>query len=323
MNFCHMKRRSIVQCVALPFLIQLAQASNLSEIKIVSSFPAGASVDFWARRIESEFRGRLAVDTLVTYAPGASGIIAANLVRRVSTEINPALMIASSSLFSIMPRLSDSNLSFDPNKAFQPVSILWTEPFYLAVRADSPIQTLEDLLARSRRSAMPPSFGSTGSKSTGALLMEHMATRHDLSLTHVPYKGMGEVITSMLGGQIDFGVVSYQPIRGLLQSGKVRLLATTGRRRSKNLPQCPSLREFKLLDIDGSVWFGLFALAELSSASISTIREALAPFLSSDEFRAETLSNGFTPLGLFGKEADRFIKESNEAWGSVLSSPSR
>ena len=314
----YIKRRALVQYLALSSMFGQACASSLKDIKIISPYPAGASVDSWARRLESELRNRLSVDTMVMYAPGASGVIAANQARKLSSDVSPALLIASTALFSLMPRLPDVGLSFDPNKAFQPVSILWTESFYLAVRADSPIQSLEELIARSRRSATAPSFGTTGAKSTGGLLMEHVGQRHDLAWTHVPYKGMGEIITNMLGGQIDFGVVSYQPIRSLVESGKVRLLATTGRRRNRNMPNCPSLRESKLLDIDGSVWFGLFASSELNSAVLSALQDAISPFLASEEFRADALANGFTPLGLYGKDAQRFIRESNDGWQHVL-----
>lgn len=312
------KRRTLIKYLALASGLGQAQASNLKDIRIVSPYPAGASVDFWARRLEAELRNRLAVDTLVINAPGASGIIGANQVRKVSTDSSPALLISSAALFSQMPRLPESGLNFDPNKTFQPVAILWEEPYYLAVRADSPIQSLNDLLAKSKRSAIAPSFGSAGSKTSGGLLMEHIAKRHDLAWTHAPYKGMGEVVTSMLGGHIDFGIVSYQPIRQLLESGKVRLLATTGKKRNRNFPNCPSLRESKILDIDGSVWFGLFATSELNPAIVSSIQAGVAPLLSNEEFRTEALANGFTPLGLYGNEARRFIKESNEAWAQVI-----
>lgn len=318
MQIHHINRRGLIRYLTLSSLFCQAFASTIKDIKIVSAFPAGASVDFWARRLESEIRNRLTVDTIVMYAPGASGVIAANQVRKINTETNPALLIASTALFSQIPKLPDSGLNFDPNKAFQPVSILWTEPYYLAVRSDSPIQSLEDILVRSKRLSTAPSFGSAGSKSTGGLLIEHIARRNDLFFTHVPYKGMVEIVTNMLGGQIDIGLVSYQPIRSLVESGKVRLIATTGKRRSKVLPNCPSLHELKMLDIDGSVWFGLFASSELNTTIISNIQGALSPLLSSDEFRTYANANGFTPLGLYGKDAQRFVSESNDAWELII-----
>lgn len=320
MQHSHLKRRTLVQYLALSSVIgqALAQASSLKDIRIISPYPAGASVDFWARRLEAELRNRLAVDAMVVYAPGASGIIAANQVRKLSTDASPALLIANAGLFSQLPRLSDSGLNFDPNKTFQPVSILWDESYYLAVRADSPIQTLEDLLARSRRPTTAPSFGSTGSKTSGGLLMEHIARRHALTWTQVPYKGMAEITVSILGGHIDFGVVSYQSIRQLVESGKVRLLATTAKKRHKSFPNCPSLRESKVLDIDGSVWFGLFASSELNPTIVSSLQTAVSALLSGEEFRAEAFANGFSPLGLAGNDARRFIRESNEAWAQVI-----
>jgi len=314
----HIKRRTLVQYLALLSVFEQIQAASLKDIKIFSPYPAGASVDFWARRLESELRTRMAVDTIVMHVPGASGIIAANQARKLSTDANPALLIANTALFSQIPMLHDSGLSFDPNKAFQPVSILWGESFYLVVRADSPIQNLEDLLARSKRSATAPSFGSTGSKTTGGLLMERIARRHELAWIHVPYKGMTEIIASMLGGQIDFGIVSYQPIRSLVESGKVRLLATTGKKRNRSFINCPSLRELRILDIDGSIWFGLFATSELNPSIVSSIQAAVSPLLSGEEFRRDALANGFTPIGLYGKDARNFISESNDAWDKVL-----
>lgn len=313
-----MKRRTLVQYLTLSAVIGQAQASSLKELRIVSPYPPGASVDFWARRLEAELRNRLAVDTLVMYAPGASGLIAANQVRKISSDPSPALLLASTSLFSLMPRLPDSGLNYDPNTAFQPISILWDESYFLAVRADSPIQNLEDLLTRPRRATTPPGVGTAGGKTTGGLLLEHFMHRHDLAWTHVPYKGMTEVVSGLLGGHIDVGIVSLQPVRALVESGKIRLLATTGRKRHKNFPQCPTLRENKMLDLDGSVWFGLFATSELKPALVSTLQAAVSALLSNEEFRSEALANGFSPLGLKGGEASRFIKESNEAWAQVL-----
>lgn len=315
----HIKRRTLIQYLALASMLGQAQASSLKDIRIVSPYPAGASVDFWARHLETELRNRLAVDTMVVYMPGASGVIAANQVRRISTNSSPALLIASTTLFSQMPKLADSGLNFDPNQAFQPISILWQEPFYLAVKADSPIQSLDDLLARSRRPQTAPSFGTTGSQTSGGLLMEHVGRRHALAWTHVPYKGMAEVSASLLGGHTELGVVSLQSIRKLVEAGKIRLLATTGKKRSKSFPNCPSLREAKVLDIDGSVWFGLFATNELHPAIVSSIQTAVSSLLSNEEFHAEALANGFTPLGISGSEAHHFIRESNKAWAQVIS----
>lgn len=319
MKYPHIKRRTLVQYLTLGTLFGRAQAAGLKDVRIVSPFPAGASVDFWARRLETALKDQLTVDTMVIYAPGASGVIAANQVRKISTDASLALLIAGSAMFSQMPRLPDTGLNFDPNQAFQPVTILWEEPFFLAVRADSPIQNLEHLLARSRSAKTAPSFGSSGSKSTGGLLMEHLTRRHQLAWTHVPYKGMADVVPGILGGHVDFGVVSLQPVRALVEAGKVRLLATTGRKRTRSFPDCPSLHESGVLDIDGSVWFGLFATTEVNPVIVSRLQAAVSALLASEGFRAEALANGFSPLGLSGNEAGRFIRTSNEAWARVMS----
>ena len=312
------QRRTFLQLSALATLAGRAQASSLKDIRIISPYPAGASVDFWARQLEAQFSTRLGVDAMVINAPGASGLIAANQARKLSSDTSPALLISGTALFSQMPRLPDSGLNFDPNQAFKPVSILWEEPYFLAVRADSPLQSLDDLLQRSRQATSAPSLGSAGANTSGGLLLDHIARRQHLAWVQVPYKGMGEITTSLLGGHIDAGLVSYQPVRQLVEAGKVRLLATTARKRLKSLPHCPSLREAKVLDIDGSVWFGLFATQELDPAVFDTIQSATAALLASESFRAQAQVNGFTPLGLTGSEARRFLRESHDSWAQVI-----
>lgn len=314
-----MQRRKILKYLAfMPTFSQSVYALNLKEIRIISPFPPGASVDFWARQIAEQLRDKLSIDANVFYAPGASGIVGANQLLNEKSNSNPALLISSGALFAQIPKIPNSGLKFDPNKTFRPISILWEEPLYLAVRTDSTISNLEDLLNKSRKYASAPSFGSSGANSTSALLMGHMAKHNSLAWNHVPYQGLAPMITDLLGGHIDFGVFSYQSIKKLLEAKKLRLIATTGNNRNPLHPDCPSLRESGILDIDGNVWFGLFSNAELSSAVFEKIEKVIIELFASDKFRAKALENEFIPLGLAGSEALRYIKKSNSDWASVM-----
>ena len=314
----HLHRRQFVLAAASFGLAPVLANPDLLPLKIVSPYPAGGSVDFWARALKQELEASHGFSVQAINQPGASGVLAANQIQSTPQASTPTLLLAGTALFSMIPLLPDANLNFDPNEVFTPLAILWEEPFFVAVRSDSPFQSFEDLMARARNGKTPISLGSTGTQSIGGLFFEHFAKTQRLDISHVPFKGMTEVVANLLGRHIDVGVLSYQQAKAHVEAKTFKLLATTGDSRSELAPLVPTMKELKKSNLSCTVWFGLFVKKTTEPETVKRLQTALRRVLDNAGFRTTMTTNGYSVLALTGNDAANYVQHSNTNWTHLI-----
>ncbi|MEJ1170455.1 Bug family tripartite tricarboxylate transporter substrate binding protein [Variovorax sp. CCNWLW235] len=264
-------------------------------IKIVANFAPGGAADQLARVISAPLQEALGQPVVVENKGGAGGNLGGEFVARSSADGYTFLM-SSGGMVSINPHIY-AKMSFDPAKDLVPVASVARVPFYLVVRADSPVKDFKGLVADLKANPGKRSFGSPGNGSSPHLAAEMMTGQTGTTAIHVPYRGAAPALTDLLGGQIDFLFdpgISIQHVK----TGKLRMLAVASLKRAPQMPEVPTLDELGLKGFDADAVFGLYAPAGTRPAVVQRINAEVNRALALPAVRAtiETLGNVPEPL---------------------------
>lgn len=278
-----------------PYGIAQAQDWPKQPIKIVANFAPGGAADQLARVIGAPLQEALGQPVLVENRGGAGGNLGGDFVAK-SPPDGYTFLMSSGGMVSINPHIY-AKMPFDPAKDLVPVASVARVPFYLVVRADSPVKDFKGLVADLKANPGKRSFGSPGNGSSPHLAAEMMTGRTGTTAIHVPYRGAAPALTDLLGGQIDFLFdpgISIQHVK----TGKLRMLAVASPKRAPQMPEVPTLDELGLKGFDADAVFGLYAPAGTRSAVIQRINAEVNRALALPAVRAhiETLGNVPEPL---------------------------
>ena len=210
----------------------------LKPIRIVSPFAAGGNTDTLSRYLAPKLFERLGQPVIVENRPGAGGMTGSNYVAKAAPDGYTLLFI--SGAYTAQASVV-KNLPYDPHRDFTGVSMVITYPFVLIAKADSPVQSVNDLISAAKRSPGKLNYGSVGIGSVFHLAAELFNVMAGTDLTHIPFKGGAEPMTELIGGRLD---VIFNTLTGSIphiRSGRVRALAIASRERSLQLPDVPTV----------------------------------------------------------------------------------
>lgn len=220
---------------------------------------------------------------IVENRPGASGQMAAEYVKRASSNDTVSLLVTPSSVLSLVPHLYKQPM-YDALKDFVPVGYVCDHSFGLAVAADSPIKTVEQFIDVARKKGKDASYASAGN-GTGMHLLGSIFTRETgVNLTHVAYRGTAPGLQDLIGGHV---FSTFNPLPTMLElarSGRLRILAVTNPERVSNLPDVPTFNEVGLPALELVEWYGVFASSKLSANTQLSIQTVLDNALQKNEF---------------------------------------
>ncbi|GAB4212721.1 MAG: tripartite tricarboxylate transporter substrate binding protein [Rhodoferax sp.] len=257
-------------------------------------FPAGSSLDLNARTLAEPLAHILGQPVVVENKVGAGGNIAADAVVRATDEHTLGLMINGNLTTA---RLLNPRLPFDPIKDLRPVSLLCTAPLVLVVPANSPFQSLNDLISEGARAGSRWSYGSPGVGTLGHLGMEWLQSLTGLAAVHVPYPGYAQVATAMIGGQIQLSFMPPGLAQAQVKAGKLRALAVSTRGRSTLVPDVPGMGESGLAGFDLEVWNALAAPIGMPEPRAQALGERVAELLRQKPVRDAFFAQGWQVAG--------------------------
>jgi len=236
---------------------------------------------------------------------GAGGVVGAELVARAFPD-GYTLMLSSAGPITILPYLQ--KLPYDGIKDFAAISQIAEGPFVMITHARAAFKSIRDLIAYANAQPEKLNYASAGSGSPNHLateLFKHMAK---INLMHVPYKGAPQGVTDVLGGHISINFSSIPPALQHIKAGRVLALATSGTRRSPQLPDVPTISESGVTGYEFISWFGLFAPARTPKAIIQKINSALIIALGLPEIRQQFETLGSNPIGSSQESFTAFIE---------------
>ena len=255
---------------------------------IVGQAPGGAT-DVVARLVGGKMNDTLGQNVLVENRTGAAGSIGAASVAKSPPDGYTLLVVSSS--YAINPSIY-SSLPFDPQKDLVPVSLFAEAPFLLVVHPSLPAKSVKELTALAKAKPGVLTYGSGGVGSSGHLAGALFEMYSGVKFSHVPYRGAGQALVDLLGGQVTFTFASVLSSNSHVKQGRLRVLAQTGVKRSSALPQVPTVAEAGVRGYSTTTWYGLLAPAGTRQAVIDRLAAASNKAVTGSDIRERMLADG-------------------------------
>ena len=290
----------------------LAQGYPSKPVKLIVPFPAGSATDQIARVIGQELQTALGQPFVIDNKPGAQGTIAAEGVAK-SPPDGYTLMVSTNTPQAAAPALF-KQLRYDPVKDFAPIARLGTISFMLMVAADFPAKDFKSFLAHAKANPgkLSGGYGSAGSQVSQAM----MRSMGRIDFIDVPFKGLPEAITNVMGGQISFTFADLANALAQQKGGKLRGLAVTSARRSPLAPEVPAIAE-ELKGYELIAWFALMAPAGTPQNVVNLLSENTLKILQKKDV-IEKFANLGTDIGPMNPaQLSGFIKTEIDKWGKM------
>src|SRR4051812_20409042 len=292
-------RREIVAAAGLALIAGPARAQggySDRPIRILVGYPAGGGVDIVARLFGEPMRATLGQSVIVENRPGASAMIAANVVAK-SPPDGLTLLMAASGEVAINQHLYKDKMTYDPPRELMPVALIGIVPCVVVVGAAVPVRDAAELIAYARANRGKLSFSSSGVGNPQQLAGELMNSMAGTDVLHVPYRGSAPAVTDVATGS---GTLSFSPLPAalaLMQDGRIRAVAVTSRERMPQLPDVPTLAEAgpELKDYELLNWFGMFAPAGTPEPIVAKLNEIVNTGLRDKAIAEKLEAQGIVP----------------------------
>jgi tripartite-type tricarboxylate transporter receptor subunit TctC len=288
----------------------------IKPIRIIIPQSSGSATDTLIRQIAPKLTEQLGQALILENKLGAGGIIGADTVAKAAPD-GYTLLIGATSWITIAPHVY-SKLSYDPQKDLAPISIFAIGQNVLAVPANSPVMNVKDLVAQMKANPNGLNMASAGIGSTSHLAGEMLTSLANVSAVHVPYKGAGPSVMSLLSGEAQWVFTPMQGPIALIRSGKLRALAVGGSVRSAILPDVPTVKESGIAGYDMRNWYGLLAPAGTPKSIIDKLNAAIVKVVNSPEIKEQFYTQGSEPTTNSPQEFSQFIRDETERMSKVV-----
>jgi tripartite-type tricarboxylate transporter receptor subunit TctC len=320
----HMSNRrhfiqSAASVAALGAFPMSAFAQSLEMVKIVNGFPAGGTADLTSRRVADRIAGSAYTKAaVVENKTGAAGRIAVDTVKAAPPD-GSTLLLTPYSMMSIYPHIYKS-LSYDPFRDFVPVCLGSMLSHGLAVGPLVPasVRNVKDFLAWARANPKDASYGSPAAGSTPHFLGAMMGINAGIDFKHVPYRGSVPGVADMVGGTLASMVTPHGDFIANHKAGRIRVLATSGKKRSVFLPEVPTFIEEGFPELMVEEWFGFYAPARTPAAVVASANAAINAALRTPAVAEGLGVLALTPLGGTPDEMARDMKLQYDNWGPIV-----
>lgn len=292
-----------------------AQSFPSKPIKMVVPFPAGGTVDFFARVISTKLSESLGQPVLVENRAGAGGNIAVEAV--VKSPADGYTLLMGSEIVAINTSLY-SRLSYDPIKDLTPITLVGTVPNILIVNPALPANSVKELIALATKTPGKISFASTGQGTSSHLSSELFKLMANVDITHIPYKGGPPAVADLIGGQVNMMFINMPTGIGHVKSGKARILAVSSLRRVSQLPEVPTVDQAGLKGYDTQAWSGLYAPAGTPPEVIAKLNAEVVKILKMPAVREQLAAQGAEPVGDSPEEFARFMRDEIAKWAKLI-----
>ena len=252
-------------------------------VRIVVPFPPGGIADALARAVADRLSPRLGQPVLVDNRPGGNTIIAAQLVAKAAPD-GYTLLMGTDATLSVLPYIYDK-LPFDPKADFTPVLPVAQATAFLAISSEVPANSTAELVQLAKAKPGTLSYGSMGHGSNGHVSGELFRKMAGVDVTHVPYRGLADAVVALVGNQTNMIFGNVFPMIPHVKSGKVRLLAYLGDKRTPLYPDIPTIAEAGYPGMESVAWFGLVAPTNTPAPVIEKLASNVRAILADPAFR--------------------------------------
>jgi tripartite-type tricarboxylate transporter receptor subunit TctC len=291
-----------------------AQTYPTKPVRIINPFVPGGAIDLVARTVAKHMSGELGQQVLVENRPGAGGGIGIELAAKAPPDGYTLLAVQSS--LTINPNLQ-KKVAYDPVRDFAPISKMSSYMFFLVAHPSLPARSVKQLIALAKQRPGQIDYASVGVGSGTHMAGELFNYMAGVKLVHIPYKGSGQVMPDLLGGQValHFGSPAFVPHA---QNGKLVALGVTGARRSPALPAVPTVAESGLPGYEVTAWNALFAPAGTPAAILDRLNGLVVQAMNQPETKALMDKQGIASSTSTPAELGALVKVELAKWAKVI-----
>ncbi|HEY2338031.1 MAG TPA: tripartite tricarboxylate transporter substrate binding protein [Burkholderiales bacterium] len=297
------------------FLAGLAAAQDYPNkpIRIIVGYSAGGGNDIIVRVMTPELSKGLGQQVIVENKPGAQSIIAAEYVAKSAAD-GYTLLMGPSGPMTINPA-TYSKLPYSPLHDFAPISMICSFPLIVAVSSQLPVRSVKELVDYAK--ANPGKSNYASSAGIFQIATELFKQKTGAAIEMIPYKGSGESIQAVIGGQVMMTIIDPPPLTGPLKGGTVRGLAVTTAKRHPSWPDLPTMAEAGVPDMEVPVWTAFFAPAKTPPAIVARLQKEVARTVQAPEVRERFAQMGIDPVGGSAEELRRQVERDIAKWTAV------
>ena len=309
----------LLTCLLVPAVATVTRAETQSyptrTIKLVVPFGPGGPTDVSARIVAQVVQSGLGPSVVIENRPGAGGAIGTKSVANAEPD-GATLLIGTSATLGVVPALM-KNPGYDPIKSFAPVAKVADSTLVLVVPATFPANSVQEFVAYAKANPGRLSFASAGVGNQTQLLAELFKSKAGLDIVHVPYKSGAEMVTAILGEQVQMAFPDVSILIPLIREGKLKALAVTSASRHPQLPDVPTMIESGIPDYIITFWSGVVAPAGVPAEIVNRLNTAINDGLTSASVRENLAKVGSQASPGTPQEFADFIAAETKKWSAV------
>lgn len=284
---------------------------------MVVPFPAGSSPDALARAISEPLSQALGQTIIVDNRPGAGGNIGTRFVAHAKPDGYTLLLTINGPMVTA-PTLYKTSLGYDPLKDLQAISMIGTSPNVLVVPANSPANTVEEFIALAKSRPGELNYGSVGPGSSAHLAMAMLEHAVDIKLEQIPYSGFPQILTAIIGGDIDAAFMVPGIAMPQVEAGKVKALAVTSLQPSELLPGLDTMAQAGLENFEAISWDAFFVPYNTSDDVVKRLNQEITTILQRDDIKAKLNAFYFSSEPSTPQEMTDKIIADKARWDEVI-----
>jgi len=292
-----------------------AQAYPARPVRVVVAFTAGGTTDILARSIGQQLSERLKQPFVVDNKPGAGGNIGTELVVR-SVADGYTLIVDSVGPIAVNPTLY-KGLAYNPLTDLVPIVQIAEVPNVLVVHPSTGVKRFDDFIAYAKANPGTLNYGSTGVGTSSHLSGFMLCKRAGIEATHVPYKG-ADALNDLLAGRVQFMFATIPSVIQHIQAGKLLAIAVSSAKRSRSLPDVPTVMENGVPDFDAGSWFGFFAPKGTPDGVVSVINKTVNEILAVPSIESQLILEGADPVGGTSAAFAEFVQREYGKWKLIV-----
>jgi tripartite-type tricarboxylate transporter receptor subunit TctC len=308
-----MKRRTLaalgLALAAAPFTT-FAQGFPSKPVRFIVPYAPGGLPDSVARIVAQKLTERLGQSVVVDNKPGGNGVVAYQTLMAGAADSH-GFIVSDGSMLSITPQLNKA-ASYQVGKELLPVSLIARSPLFLVAHPKTGVKTLKEFVEKARAAPGHFTYGSSGIGSTHHLTMEAMKADLKLDIRHVPFRGSGQSVPALVGGQVDFLFAALPSMAGFVKTGQVTLIGSNDAKRSPQAPDVAAISEL-ILGFDFSVTVGALARAGTSAEAIQRLSDEIAWAVKQPDVIEKFQGAGINPVGGSPEAYRKEIERENQA----------
>jgi len=308
---------ALAACAAFTLAAAASAQDKIDKpVHIIVGFPPGGTADIMARAVADKMKDSLGQPVIVENRPGAIGRIAADAVKAAPPD-GSMIMVMPIGPMAVVPH-TYKTLSYDPIKDFAPIGMGSTFQFAIAAGPMSGAKTWPEYVVWAKANPGKSAYATSGAGSLPHFFGLLLARESGIEMLHVPYKGSAAYMNELIGGNVPTAVDAIADLTEQHRAGKIKILASSGAKRSTAVPDVPTFTEIGIKGGEAEGWFGFFAPAKTPKAIVDQLNRSLNQALQSPEIAERLTKLGLDPKTTTPEEFGRILAADYAKWGPVV-----